>query len=370
MTSLLSGLVKPLAYVSLPVFALHTLSQSSPIARYYVRLTLYLSTLGVCSAWGVVCAVGMSLVGRRLDTFFVVARSFYALASRALDIRLVVEGEEHLQTRPAVLVGNHQSMLDILYLGRIFPRHASIIAKKELQWSPLLGQFMSLSGVVWIDRGNNAKAIRSLTAAGETMRAKNLSLWLFPEGTRSLREQHDLLPFKKGAFHIAIQAGVPIVPVVCENYWRLYRKGVFESGTLKVRVLPPISTEGLTTADIPELAERVREQMVAALREISVPAPSTSQSLDLGSTPWVSDTIQPPSVEKLSIQVTPELSVEPTPAPLLEGDRNIEIEPRSESRASTQASETSSSPTVSSRRSDNGTETEEDDGMVLVGRPK
>lgn len=116
--SFLSGLVKPLAYVSLPVFALHTLSKSSPIARYYVRLAVYLSTLGVCSAWGVVCAVGMSIVGRKLDVFFVVARSFYMLASRAIDIRLVVEGEEHLETKPAVLIGNHQSMLDILYLGR------------------------------------------------------------------------------------------------------------------------------------------------------------------------------------------------------------------------------------------------------------
>ena len=94
---------------------------------------------------------------------------------------------------------------------------------------------MSLSGVVWIDRGNNAKAVRSLMAAGETMKAQRMALWLFPEGTRSMREHHDMLPFKKGAFHIAVQAGVPIVPVVCENYWRLYRKNVFESGTLKVR---------------------------------------------------------------------------------------------------------------------------------------
>ncbi|KZT66046.1 1-acyl-sn-glycerol-3-phosphate-acyltransferase, partial [Daedalea quercina L-15889] len=266
--SILSGLVKPIAYVSLPVFALHTLSKSSPIARYYVRLAVYLSTLGVCSAWGVVCAVGMSLVGRKLDVFFVVARTFYMIASRALDIRLVVEGEEHLETKPAVLIGNHQSMLDILYLGRIFPRRSSIVAKKELQWSPLLGQFMTLSGVVWIDRGNNSKAVRSLMAAGETMKAQRMALWLFPEGTRSMREYHDLLPLKKGAFHIAVQAGVPIVPVVCENYWRLYRKNVFESGTLKVRVLPPVPTEGLTVADIPDLAVRVHDQMVAALREI------------------------------------------------------------------------------------------------------
>ena len=109
------------------------------------------------------------------------------------------------------------------------------MAKKELQWTPLLGQFMSLAGVVWIDRGNSANAVRSLMAAGETMKAQRMALWLFPEGTRSMREHHDMLPLKKGAFHIAVEAGVPIIPVICENYWRLYRKGVFESGTLKIK---------------------------------------------------------------------------------------------------------------------------------------
>ena len=118
---------------------------------------------------------------------------------------------------------------------RVFPKRASIMAKKELQWAPLLGQFMSLSGAVFVDRGNNAKAVQSLTAAGETIKSRVTSLWMFPEGTRSMRPHNDLLQFKKGAFHIAVNAGVPIVPNVFENYWRLYRKGVFESGVIKVK---------------------------------------------------------------------------------------------------------------------------------------
>jgi 1-acyl-sn-glycerol-3-phosphate acyltransferase len=122
-----------------------------------------------------------------------------------------------------------------LHIDRIFPKRASIMAKKEVQWMPLLGQWMALSRAVFVDRGNSAKAIRSLTAAGETIKARHTSLWMFPEGTRSMREHHDMLPFKKGAFHVAVEAGVPIVPVICENYWRLYRKSVFESGTIKVK---------------------------------------------------------------------------------------------------------------------------------------
>jgi lysophosphatidate acyltransferase len=116
--SFLSYLVKPLAYASLPVFILHTVSNASPLARYYVRLGLYLSALGICSAWGVVASIGMTIIGRRFDINWVIARSFYALAGSWLDIRFELEGEEHLSTRPAILMGNHQSMVDILYLGR------------------------------------------------------------------------------------------------------------------------------------------------------------------------------------------------------------------------------------------------------------
>lgn len=116
--SVLASIIKPLVYVSLPVFALKTFADSNPFARYYVRVGLYLSTLGVCSIWGVICSITMGIAGRRFDVFYVIARSFYFIASRVIGIRLIVEGEEHLDTRPAVLVGNHQSMLDILYLGR------------------------------------------------------------------------------------------------------------------------------------------------------------------------------------------------------------------------------------------------------------
>jgi lysophosphatidate acyltransferase len=116
--SFLSLFIKPLAYISVPVIILRTIASTSPVGRYYAQLTIYLGTLAVVSTWGVFVAVGMTLIGRRHDVNYVVARSFYAIASRVLDIQVEVEGEEHLQTCPVVMVGNHQSMLDILYLGR------------------------------------------------------------------------------------------------------------------------------------------------------------------------------------------------------------------------------------------------------------
>jgi lysophosphatidate acyltransferase len=108
------------------------------------------------------------------------------------------------------------------------------MAKKELQFSPL-GGFMAMSGTIFIDRGNNAKAVRSMQMAGDGMKARKSSLWMYPEGTRHNQQEPSILPLKKGGFHLAIQAGIPIVPVVSENYWRLYHKGVFESGTIKMK---------------------------------------------------------------------------------------------------------------------------------------
>lgn len=116
----------------------------------------------------------------------------------------------------------------------MFPMKASIMAKKEVQWSPL-GPWMFMSGAVFVDRGNSTRAHESLTAAGEEMKSKGISLMMYPEGTRNSQEVPSLLPFKKGAFHLAVQAGIPIIPVVCENYWRIYHKGVFGTGTIKVR---------------------------------------------------------------------------------------------------------------------------------------
>ena len=118
---IVTALFKPLAYVSVPYLILKHITETNPTARYYFRVAVYYSALGFCSVWGMIVAVGMSLAGHRLDINWVVARSFYTLAGKLLDIKFVVQGEEHLDTKPAVLVGNHQSALDILFLGRYVP---------------------------------------------------------------------------------------------------------------------------------------------------------------------------------------------------------------------------------------------------------
>ena len=108
------------------------------------------------------------------------------------------------------------------------------MSKRSLQYTPL-GPFMSMSGAIFIDRSNSVQAMQSLNDAGQHMKNVGTSLWMFPEGTRHSEEVPNLLPFKKGGFHLAIQAGIPIIPVVTENYWKMYRPGFFEEGRIKVR---------------------------------------------------------------------------------------------------------------------------------------
>jgi len=245
-------ILKPLAYFGLPVYLLHRLSQTSPLIRYYIRNILYVCCLGFSCTVGICASAPLALLGRRYDTNYIGSRAFYATFSRLSGLRVVVEGEEHLKTRPCVLLGNHQSMLDLLVVGRctsspvlpcqcsdlldsMFPRGTRMMSKQSLKYVPILGQFMQAGGAVFINRGNNADAVRSLQNAGEEIKRCNTSIWVFPEGTRTSRPYHDLRTFKKGAFHLAIQAGLPLVPVVAENYWNLYHQGHSESGTFKVK---------------------------------------------------------------------------------------------------------------------------------------
>jgi len=333
----LGALLKPLVYLSVPIIIA---AWFTPLGYYYVRLGVYIALLSSVGSASTFIGLAMTLVGRKYDVNNVVAYTFYWITSRMLNITVELEGEEHLQTRPAVMVGNHQSMLDILWLGRIFPQQASIMAKKSIQWNPVLGPFMNLSGTVFVDRGNSAKAHRSLEAAGEGMKARQTSIFIFVEGTRHSEETPTLLPFKKGAFHLAQKGGIPIIPVVVENYWRLYHKGVFGTGIIRVKVLPPVATTDLTAEDITPFSNRLRDQMLTTLREISVKV-STSESGDK------SDDRRTPTPRAPSVP--------------------IEAGPRNEGVPS--IATITSSRTMKKEGSETGTETEEDEGMVLVGRP-
>jgi lysophosphatidate acyltransferase len=115
--SVLSCLFRPLAYLSPVIFA----AWFTPIGRYYIRVGIFVGLLFTVGSSSGITAVVMAIAGRQYDVNWAVARYFYWVASRTLNITVELEGEEYLEAPPAVLIGNHQSMIDILWLGRCVP---------------------------------------------------------------------------------------------------------------------------------------------------------------------------------------------------------------------------------------------------------
>ena len=186
------------------------------------------------------------------------------LGSALAGVRLDVQGAEHLSARPAVFLFNHQSQLDVLVLSKLLRGGFTAVAKKGLENTPGFGLVFRLADVAFVDRGDPAQARQALEPAVQRLR-DGISLVIAPEGTRSATPT--LGPFKKGAFHVAMQAGVPIVPVVIRNAGELMWRGAttIQSGTVQVRVLPPIPTDGWTVEELDERVAEVRGQYLETL---------------------------------------------------------------------------------------------------------
>ena len=235
----------------------------------------------ICATYGVFASIFLRCIGYGGLSQWTVARAFkwtmWLTTGVTFDVQGSMKreggmnGEDALRTRPAVFVGNHQTELDVLMLGCMFPQYCSVTAKSSLKWTPFLGWFMALSKTVFIDRANRETARAAFDNAAKTMTTQRQSVFIFPEGTRSYADTPMLLPFKKGAFHLAVQAQVPIVPVVCANYANVLnlKKRRFNPGTVPVTVLPPISTKGLTAKDVDMLVEKTRNAMLEEIIRLS-----------------------------------------------------------------------------------------------------
>ncbi|MGB5268702.1 MAG: HAD-IB family hydrolase [Polyangiales bacterium] len=187
------------------------------------------------------------------------------LAASAAGIDLRVEGQEHLWShRPAVFIFNHQSGLELILLLKLLRRDFTGIAKQEIRHNPIFGPLFQAAGAVFIDRSNTAKAIESLGPALEALR-HGRSLIIAPEGTRSTTTA--VGPFKKGAFRLAMDAGVPIVPVVFRNVLDALPKGalVVRPAVVEAVILPPVDTSCWTLDSLDDEIGKVRNSYIAIL---------------------------------------------------------------------------------------------------------
>ena len=185
-------------------------------------------------------------------------------ALAGVDVR--VEGEEHLWShRPAVFIFNHQSGIDMLLLCRLLRRDIVGVAKQEVRRNPIFGPAFALAGTVFIDRSSRGQAAEAMRPAIDALRA-GLSVVIAPEGTRSATPR--LGRFKKGAFHLAMQAGVPIVPIVFRNALdALPKHALFvRPATVDVVVHPPISTAGWTAETLDREVAAIHRRYTETLR--------------------------------------------------------------------------------------------------------
>jgi putative phosphoserine phosphatase/1-acylglycerol-3-phosphate O-acyltransferase len=160
---------------------------------------------------------------------------------------------------------NHQSaLIDALVASNVVQRGFTVVAKAEVKQIPVLGQLLTLADVAFVDRSNTSKAVSALQPAVDKLR-KGVSIIMSPEGTRSLSPR--IGAFKKGGFHLARDAGVPIVPIVIRNageiMWRNAK--VAQEGTIEVVVHEPVATANWTKADLDEWVPRMRQLYVDTL---------------------------------------------------------------------------------------------------------
>lgn len=189
--------------------------------------------------------------------------------------RLTWKGTEHLDaSRPAIYVSNHSSALDVFIGMWLSPVGTVGIAKKEVVYYPFLGQLYLLSGHLRIDRSSPRQAVLSLRELAAFVKEKQLSIYIWPEGTRS-RTGRLKRPFKKGFGHLAMQTGLPVVPVVVKGAHKAWEKGKMRltAVDVEIEILPPIDTSEWKKRSLAEHLLEVEQAFEDALPEDQKPAP-------------------------------------------------------------------------------------------------
>ena len=207
----------------------------------------------------------------RTPPYFVAGRMFRRLGKLMVTLnpawRVHIAGKQYVDTHQAyVVVSNHQSLVDIPLLSCL-PWEMKWIAKAELFRIPIVGWMMRMAGDIPLDRQQRSGAQALLRA--KRYLQQNCSVMIFPEGTRS--QDGSVQPFTDGAFHLAIKARVPVLPIAIEGSHSCLEKGSWKFGEPRdifLTILPPISTAGLTSRDTGALKERVHREVVAQVEKL------------------------------------------------------------------------------------------------------
>jgi len=252
-----------------------------PVARFGSRgrptLNQFIRSVAATSSLVTSFIAGLpiyALTGSKRESLNFSFSLFADTASALIGMNLNVTGEENLWAqRPAVFIFNHQSKADVIIVAKLLRKDIAGVGKQEIKKeTPILGKVLEIGGVVFIDRANASSAIDAMAPLVDAMRKEGRSVVLAPEGTRTVSPR--MAPFKKGAFHLAMQAGVPIVPIVIRNAGDVAPRGdfVFRPATVDVQVLPPVDTSNWSVANLDEHVREVRNMFARALGQPEQPA--------------------------------------------------------------------------------------------------
>jgi 1-acyl-sn-glycerol-3-phosphate acyltransferase len=204
-----------------------------------------------------------------------VAGKYYSIMAKLIGVTLVYRDSSEVDTQQSyVFIGNHQNNYDLLTISQGARKGVVTVGKKSLKWVPIFGLIYWLSGNIMIDRKNSGKAHGTLSLTGEKMRERNLSVWMFPEGTRSRGK--GLLPFKTGAFRLALSQNKDIVPVVCSELDNgKIKLNRWNNGVVIVESLGPVKLDHSKSAK--QAAKQFQTIMQNAFKRLSQEAASLSK---------------------------------------------------------------------------------------------
>ena len=193
---------------------------------------------------------------------------FLGMVTKVLGFSVEVRIPDSLKNiGPVVYTANHQNNYDIFTMANAVQPGTVSVGKKSLAWIPFFGQMYWLTGNILIDRKNKTKALGTIDLTANKIKEKNLSIWMFPEGTRS--RGRGLLPFKTGAFRTAAKAGVPIVPICASNQVGTIKLGRWNNGKLIIELLDPIYIEGDARDTIRDVANETHALMDKKINDLN-----------------------------------------------------------------------------------------------------
>lgn len=195
----------------------------------------------------------------------VVARWFGSL-HKLVGLKLITRKKPEINY-PVIYIGNHQNNYDMVTISSMVAENTVSIGKKSLIWIPFFGLVYWATGNIFIHREKRSSAIETMNKVGQIIKERQVSIWMFPEGTRS--RGRGLLPFKTGAFHLAISAGVPIVPIVCSELHNKVDLNRKNNGTVICEMLDPIDTSNYSRENVKELIEKCHNIMQAKFEQLN-----------------------------------------------------------------------------------------------------